>query len=73
MALVLCVAGGAAALYPASPPPPSTASAAAPAPVPAVTVQVRKQDVPITLTGVGTVNALKVNHPQPSYGIPAER
>lgn len=60
MALVLCAAGGAAALYGASPPPPSTASAAAPAPVPAVTVQVRKQDVPITLTGVGTVNALNV-------------
>lgn len=60
MALVLCAAGGAAALYGASPPPPSTASAAAPAPVPAVTAQVRKQDVPITLTGVGTVNALNV-------------
>jgi membrane fusion protein, multidrug efflux system len=58
LALVLCAAG-AVVLHGASPPPPSTASAA-PAPVPAVTAQVRKQDVPITLTGVGTVNALNV-------------
>lgn len=34
--------------------------AGAPAPVPVVTAAVRKQDVPIVLTGVGTVNALNV-------------
>ncbi|MBP1179766.1 efflux RND transporter periplasmic adaptor subunit [Methylobacterium sp. PvR107] len=34
--------------------------AGAPAPVPVVTAAVRKQDVPIILTGVGTVNALNV-------------
>ncbi|WP_246695410.1 efflux RND transporter periplasmic adaptor subunit [Methylobacterium sp. P1-11] len=60
MALILCAAGGAFVLHGASPPPPSTAGAAAPAPVPAVTARVRKQDVPITLTGVGTVNALNL-------------
>jgi multidrug efflux system membrane fusion protein len=60
MALILSAAGGAFVLHGASPPPPSTAGAAAPAPVPAVTARVRKQDVPITLTGVGTVNALNL-------------
>lgn len=58
-ALVACAIGGAVLRYGASPAPP--APAAPPhAPVPVVTAPVRKQDVPITLTGVGTVHALNV-------------
>lgn len=60
MALVLCGVGGAVAFYDRSPPPPSATSVVPPAPVPVVTTTVRTRDVPITLTGVGTVNALNV-------------
>jgi multidrug efflux system membrane fusion protein len=54
----LCAIGFAAYRYEAEPQAPP--SAGAPAPVPVVTETVRKQDVPIVLTGVGTVNALNV-------------
>ncbi len=58
-ALIACAVGGAALRYGASPAPPAPA-APPQAPVPVVTAPVRKQNVPITLTGVGTVNALNV-------------
>jgi multidrug efflux system membrane fusion protein len=56
--VALCAIGFVAYRHEAAPPPASNAGVAAPVPV--VTAAVRKQDVPITLTGVGTVNALNV-------------
>ncbi len=56
--LALCAVGFAAYRHEAAPPP--APEAAAPAPVPVVTAAVRTQDVPIVLTGVGTVNALNL-------------
>ena len=60
VALALCAVGGAVALLRSIASAVLHPEAAAPAPVPVVTAPVRKQDVPITLTGVGTVNALNV-------------
>lgn len=57
-ALVLCAVGFAAYRHEAAPPPAPAAST--PTPVPVVTAPVRTQDVPIVLTGVGTVHALNV-------------
>jgi multidrug efflux system membrane fusion protein len=57
-ALVLCAVGFTAYRYEASPPP--TPATGTPPPVPVVMAPVRKQDVPIVLTGVGTVHALNV-------------
>lgn len=57
---VLILAGLAFAAYRHESAPLTAADAGAPAPVPVVTAAVRKQDVPIVLTGVGTVNALNV-------------
>ncbi|MGY2046895.1 efflux RND transporter periplasmic adaptor subunit [Methylobacterium sp. JK268] len=54
----LCAVGFAVSRHEAAPPP--APSAGAPAPVPVVTATVRKQNVPIVLTGVGTVTALNV-------------
>lgn len=56
--LALCAVAFAAYRHEAVPPP--TPEAGAPAPVPVVTAAVRTQDVPIVLTGVGTVNALNL-------------
>ncbi len=56
--LALCAVGFAAYRHEAGPPP--APEAADPAPVPVVTASVRTQDVPIVLTGVGTVNALNL-------------
>lgn len=57
-ALVLCAAAFAYARYRTEPP--AARNAGAPDPAPVVTAAVRKQDVPVVLTGVGTVNALNV-------------
>ncbi|ONF50249.1 multidrug transporter [Methylobacterium radiotolerans] len=57
---VLILAGLGFAAYRHESAPLTAPDAGAPAPVPVVTAAVRKQDVPIVLTGVGTVNALNV-------------
>ena len=57
---VLMLAGLGFAAYRHESAPLTAPDAGAPAPVPIVTAAVRKQDVPIVLTGVGTVNALNV-------------
>lgn len=57
---VLILAGLGFAAYRHESAPLTAPDAGAPVPVPVVTAAVRKQDVPIVLTGVGTVNALNV-------------
>lgn len=60
LALALCGVGGAVAYYGASPVPSVGTRAEVLAAVPVVTGAVQTQDVPLTLRGVGTVNALNV-------------